>query len=159
MITGRMAMATIMYTLPISNFRKSALRSWAIRMGRVFFVGAVQHQSGDEVVVPAGHEGEDGLHGKGRLHDGQHDLIKGIELACTVDAGGLHDLHGQGSVQILLHEEEHRGRCDAGKDQRDKAVFQAHFGDELQKPRADTCVGMVMMSRMMAKAAFLNRKL
>ena len=26
MITGRMAMATIMYTLPISNFRKSALR-------------------------------------------------------------------------------------------------------------------------------------
>ena len=28
-----------------------------------------------------------------------------------------------------------------------------------KKPRADTCVGMVMMSRMMAKAAFLNRKL
>lgn len=36
MITGRMAMATIMYTLPISNFRKSALRSCAIRMGWVF---------------------------------------------------------------------------------------------------------------------------
>ena len=104
--------------------------------GQGLFVGAVQHQSGDEVVVPAGHEGEDGLHGKGRLHDGQHDLIKGIELACTVDAGGLHDLHGQGSVQILLHEEEHRGRCDAGKDQRDKAVFQAHFGDELQKAQS-----------------------
>ena len=27
------------------------------------FVGAVQHQSGNEVVVPAGHEGEDGLPG------------------------------------------------------------------------------------------------
>ena len=36
MMTGRMAMATIIYTLPISNLRKSALRSCAMRMGRVF---------------------------------------------------------------------------------------------------------------------------
>ena len=28
-----------------------------------------------------------------------------------------------------------------------------------RKPSADTCVGMVMMSRMMANAAFLNLKL
>ena len=129
-------MATIMYTLPHIELEEVCTAQLCNEDGQGLFVGAVQHQSRDEVVVPAGHEGEDGLHGKGRLHDGQHDLIKGIELACAVDAGGLHDLHGQGSVQILLHEEEHRGRCDAGKDQRDKAVFQAHFGDELQKAQS-----------------------
>ena len=77
MITGRMAMATIMYTLPISNLRKSA--QLCNEDGQGLFVGAVQHQSGDEVVVPAGHEGKDGLHRQSRLHDGQHDLIKGME--------------------------------------------------------------------------------
>ena len=35
-MTGRMAMATIIYTCPISNLRKSALRSCAMRMGSVF---------------------------------------------------------------------------------------------------------------------------
>ena len=125
MMTGRMAMATIMYTLPISNFRKSALRSWAIRMGRVFFVGGVQYKRRNEVVVPACHEGEDSLHSQRRLHDGQHDLIKGIKFACAVNAGSLHDLHGKGGIQILLHEEEHGGCRNAGNDQRDEAVFTA----------------------------------
>ena len=46
MITGRMAMATIMYTLPISNFRKSALRSCAIRMGRVFLSAVSRTRAG-----------------------------------------------------------------------------------------------------------------
>ena len=101
--------------------------------GQGLFVGAVQHQSGNEVVVPAGHEGEDGLHGQGRFHDGQHDLIKGVELACAVNAGRFHDLHGQGRIQVLLHEEEDGGRCDAGHDQRDEAVLQAHLGDQLQE--------------------------
>ncbi len=90
-----------------------------MRMGRVFLSARVQYQSGDEVVVPAGHEGEDGLHRQSGLHDGQHDLVKGVELACAVDAGGLHDLHGKGGIQILLHEEEHGGRCNAGQDQRE----------------------------------------
>ena len=104
--------------------------------GQGLFVGAVQHQSGNEVVVPAGHEGENGLHCQSGLHNGQHDLVEGVELACTVDAGSLYDLHGKGSVQILLHEEEHGGRCNAGQDQRDKAVLQAHLGDELQKAQS-----------------------
>ena len=86
--------------------------------------------------VPAGHEGENGLHCQSGLHNGQHDLVEGVELACTVDAGSLYDLHGKGSVQILLHEEEHGGRCNAGQDQRDKAVLQAHLGDELQKAQS-----------------------
>lgn len=111
-----------------------------MRIGR-FFVGGVQHQSRDEVVVPAGHEGEDGLHSQSRLHDGQHDLIKGIELACTVNAGGLHDLHGKGGVQILLHEEKHGGCCNAGNDQGDEAVFQAHLGGQLQKAQCGHLCG------------------
>ena len=45
-MTGRMAMATIMYTLPISNFRKSALRSWAIRIGRVFLSAVSSTRAG-----------------------------------------------------------------------------------------------------------------
>ena len=54
MITGRMAMATIMYTLPISNFRKSAMRSCAIRMGRVFLneiPGSAMRGAGDFVLL------------------------------------------------------------------------------------------------------------
>ena len=54
MITARMAMATIMYTLRISNFRKSALRSWAIRMGRVFLneiPGSAMRGAGDFVLL------------------------------------------------------------------------------------------------------------
>lgn len=54
MITGRMAMATIMYTLTISNFRKSALRSCAIRMGRVFLneiPGSAMRGAGDFVLL------------------------------------------------------------------------------------------------------------
>lgn len=47
-------MATIMYTLPISNFRKSALRSCAIRMGRVFLneiPGSAMRGAGDFVLL------------------------------------------------------------------------------------------------------------
>lgn len=54
MITGRMAMATIMYTLPISNFRTSALRSCAIRMGWVFLneiPGSAMRGAGDFVLL------------------------------------------------------------------------------------------------------------
>ena len=105
------------------------------------FVGGVQHQSRNEVVVPACHEGENGLYSQSRLHDGQHDLIKGIKLACAVNAGGFHDLHGKGGVQILLHEEEHSGCRNAGDDQRDEAVFQAHLGDQLQKAQCGHLCG------------------
>ena len=104
--------------------------------GQGLFVGGVQYKRRNEVVVPACHEGEDSLHSQRRLHDGQHDLIKGIKFACAVNAGSLHDLHGKGGIQILLHEEEHGGCRNAGNDQRDKAVFQAHFGDELQKAQS-----------------------
>lgn len=44
--------------------------------GQGLFVGGVQNQSGDEVVVPAGHEGEDGLNGQRRLMMGSTILLK-----------------------------------------------------------------------------------
>ena len=68
-------------------------------------------------------------------------MVEGVELAGPVDAGRLHDLHGEGSVQILLHEEEHGGCRDAGDDQRDKAVLQAHLGDQLQKAQCGHLCG------------------
>ena len=40
-----------------------------------------------------------------------------------------------------------------------KLFFRPILVISCKKPRADTCVGMVMMSRMRAKAAFLNLKL
>jgi len=40
-----------------------------------------------------------------------------------------------------------------------KLFFRPILVISCRKPSADTCVGMVMMSRMMAKAAFLKRKL
>lgn len=44
--------------------------------GQGLFVGGVQNQSGDEVVVPTGHEGEDGLNGQRRLMMGSTILLK-----------------------------------------------------------------------------------
>ena len=79
--------------------------------------------SGDEVVVPAGHEIEDGLHSQRGLHDRKHDLIEGVELSGTVDAGRFHDLHRQAGVKVLLHEEEDGRRCDAGDDEREERVL------------------------------------
>ena len=109
--------------------------------GQGLFVGGVQYKRRNEVVVPACHEGEDSLHSQRRLHDGQHDLIKGIKFACAVNAGSLHDLHGKGGIQILLHEEEHGGCRNAGNDQRDEAVFQPHLGDQLQKAQCGHLCG------------------
>ena len=40
-----------------------------------------------------------------------------------------------------------------------KEFFRPILVMSCRKPSAETCVGIVMMSRMMAKAAFLNRKL
>ncbi len=60
-------------------------------------------------------------------------MVEGIELSGSIDAGSFHDLHGEGCVQILLHEEEHcRGR-NAGDNKRDETVLQAHPGDQLQE--------------------------
>ena len=56
-------MATIMYTLPHIELEEVCTAQLCNEDGQGLFVGAVQHQSGDEVVVPAGHEGEDGLPG------------------------------------------------------------------------------------------------
>ena len=73
------------------------------------------------------------MHCQSGLHDGEHDLVKSVELARAVHAGGFHDLHGEAGVQILLHEEEDcRGR-NAGHDQRNEAVLQPHLGDELEE--------------------------
>jgi len=40
-----------------------------------------------------------------------------------------------------------------------KLFFRPILVMSCKKPRADTCVGMVMISRIMANAAFLNLKL
>ena len=46
MMTGKIENAIITYTWPISNFRKSAERSCAIRIGRVFFVSVWRIRAG-----------------------------------------------------------------------------------------------------------------
>ena len=60
-------------------------------------------------------------------------MVEGVELPCAINAGGFHDLHGQAGIQILLHKEEHRRGRNAGDDEGNEAVLQAHLRDELQE--------------------------
>ena len=86
------------------------------------------------------------------------DMVEGVELPCAIDAGGFHDLHGQTGIQILLHKEEHRRGRNAGMMRGMKLFFSPIFVMSCRKPSAETWVGMVIMSRMMVNAAFLNLK-
>ena len=101
--------------------------------GHSLHLRLVQNQSRDEVVVPGADEGEDHLHGQGRLHDGQHDGVEGPELAGAVHPGRLHHLHGQHALQILLHVEEDDRRGDAGQDQGQIVVGQVELVHQLDE--------------------------
>lgn len=90
-----------------------------------------------EVVVPAGNEGEDRLHGDGRLHQRKYDGVKDAELAGTVDAGRLDEGHRKYRVHVLLHIEEGDRRSDRRNDQRDEAVHQLQLRHELDE--AECC--------------------
>ena len=90
-----------------------------------------------------------------RLHDGQHDLIKGIKLACAVNAGGLYRSPWGRKRPDTAMKREHGRCCNAGNDQRDEAVFQAHLGDQHEAQCRHLC-GHGHDEQDQGKAAFLN---
>ena len=94
------------YTCPISNFSQSAARSCAIRIGRVFFLSSCKINAGVKVIVPAAYECEDGLNRNRRFHQWKYDLIKGMELAGTVDTRRLDEGQRQGAFHVLFHVEK-----------------------------------------------------
>ena len=65
----------------------------------------VQHQRGQEVVVPDPHGLQNGGGDHGRLEDGENDLEEDLEGAAAVDHGGLLDLNGDALHEAGEHED------------------------------------------------------
>ena len=65
----------------------------------------VQHQRGQEVVVPDPHGLQNGGGDHGRLEDGENDLEEDLEGVAAVDHGGLLDLNGDALHEAGEHED------------------------------------------------------
>lgn len=82
----------------------------------------VEEDHGKKIVVPGSDECEDRLRCHRRLHNREHNRVKGPKFSRAVDTRRLHDLHRQGSLEILLHEEyRHRSR-DRRKDDHELVI-------------------------------------
>lgn len=57
--------------------------------GERFFAGGVDDEAGEEEIIPACDELEDGLSGEGGLHDGEDDGVERVEHRLAADADGV----------------------------------------------------------------------
>ena len=69
----------------------------------------VQHQSGQQVVVPDPHRFQNGGGDHGRLQDGEDDLEEDLDGVAAVDHGSLFDLNGDALHEAGEHEHGQTG--------------------------------------------------
>ena len=69
----------------------------------------IQHQSGQQVVVPDPHGFQNGGGDHGRLQDGEHDLEEDLDGVAAVDHGCFLDLHGHALHKAGEHEHGQTG--------------------------------------------------
>ena len=67
------------------------------------------------------------------LEDRQDDRIEGVELTAAVNARCIDNIPRQAGIHVLLHEEEHGGRGNAGQNQRPQGVGQLHLVHQIQE--------------------------
>ena len=95
----------------------------------------MQDQSRSEVIVPAAHKSEDGLHSDRGFHQRDDDLVKCIKFAGAVYPRCFDQRKGKSAFHILFHIEE-SDRCgDRRYDQGDEGVLKPHSGYQIDEPQ------------------------
>ena len=72
---------------------------------------------------------EDCLYGDSWFHKREDDRIESLELAGTVNTGGLHKLQRKVAFHVLFHIEESNRSGNTRNDQWNKGIVQMHFAE------------------------------